>query len=108
MPGISVEDVVYTAVGLGVLGFQRVQVHRRELERSLAAGLEDARQALDERARTIEERLDDLDGRFDEVYEAAVEPHLPEPARAPARHAIALGREVRTQVLELVERHPAD
>ena len=31
-----VEDTLYTAVGLGVLGFQRIQVHRQELKRSLA------------------------------------------------------------------------
>jgi hypothetical protein len=42
MPAISVEDVsrrventVYTAVGLGILGFQHLQVQRRELMRAL-------------------------------------------------------------------------
>jgi hypothetical protein len=40
--GISVEDlgrhaenVVYTAVGLGILGFQHLAVQRRELQRRL-------------------------------------------------------------------------
>jgi predicted urease superfamily metal-dependent hydrolase len=44
MPAISVEDVsrrventVYTAVGLGILGFQHFQVQRRELMRALDA-----------------------------------------------------------------------
>lgn len=29
------KDATYTAVGLGVLGFQRAQVRRREIERAL-------------------------------------------------------------------------
>jgi hypothetical protein len=44
MPAISVEDVsrrventVYTAVGLGILGFQHLQVQRRQLMRALDA-----------------------------------------------------------------------
>jgi hypothetical protein len=32
-------DVVYTGVGLGILGFQRLQVRRRELEKALGVGL---------------------------------------------------------------------
>lgn len=42
MAGISVEDLtrhaenaVYTAVGLGILGFQHLAVQRRELQRTL-------------------------------------------------------------------------
>lgn len=31
----AVENTVYTAVGLGILGFQHLQVQRRELERSV-------------------------------------------------------------------------
>ena len=46
-----VEDTVYTAVGLGVLGFQRVQVQRQQLKRSLSSSYGDAcgaaRQAVD-------------------------------------------------------------
>lgn len=44
MAGISVDNVtdaventVFTAVGLGILGFQHLQVQRRELERTVAA-----------------------------------------------------------------------
>ena len=32
-----VENTLYTAVGLGILGFQHVQVQRRQLARSLDA-----------------------------------------------------------------------
>ncbi len=33
----AVENTVFTAVGLGILGFQHLQVQRRELERSVTA-----------------------------------------------------------------------
>jgi hypothetical protein len=98
-----VEDTLYTAVGLGVLGFQRIQVHRQELKRSVSASLDDAREVVDDGLKTLEERLADLDDRFDEVFES-VEPHLPEATRGPARQAVALAREARHHVFELVER----
>jgi hypothetical protein len=67
MPGISadavsrvVEETLYTVVGLGVLGFQHLQVQRRELRRSLASGLDDVRAAVDDRLKVVEERLSDL------------------------------------------------
>jgi hypothetical protein len=56
VPGITVDEVtkrventVYTAVGLGILGFQHLQVQRRELRRSLDAVL---RQVADAAGRT--------------------------------------------------------
>ncbi|HET6773009.1 MAG TPA: hypothetical protein VFH36_06850 [Acidimicrobiales bacterium] len=33
----AVENTVYTAVGLGILGYQHLQVQRRELQRYLSA-----------------------------------------------------------------------
>lgn len=100
-----VEDTVYTAVGLGVLGFQRVQVQRQQLKRSLSSSYGDAREAFDDRVKVAEERLSDLDDRFDEVFES-VEPRLPAPARDVARQAVSLAREARGQVFDLVDRHP--
>ena len=35
----SARDVIYVGVGFGVLGFQKLQVRRRELERTLATGV---------------------------------------------------------------------
>jgi hypothetical protein len=37
--GRRTRDVVYVGVGLGVLGFQRFQVRRRELESTLGVSL---------------------------------------------------------------------
>jgi len=39
-------DVVYTGVGLGILGFQRLQVQRRELEKALGVELPTTPDAL--------------------------------------------------------------
>lgn len=99
----TVENTFYTAVGLGVLGFQRLQVHRQDLKRSLSPLLDDARTVLDDGLKTVEERLSGLDDRFDEAYET-VEPHVPEPARDPIRQAVALARGARHQLFEMVER----
>lgn len=98
-----VEDTVYTAVGLGILGFQRAQVQRQQLKRSLSSSCGEVRAALDDRVKLVEERLSDLDDRFDAVFET-VEPRLPEPAREAARQAVTLAREARHQVFDLVER----
>jgi predicted urease superfamily metal-dependent hydrolase len=45
----TVEDTIYTAVGLGVLGFQHLQVQRQELKRSLSSTIQ-----------SVEERLSDV------------------------------------------------
>jgi hypothetical protein len=60
MSGISVDDVttaventVYTAVGLGILGFQHLQVQRRELSRHVSSTV---RQVADQVERTVASR----------------------------------------------------
>jgi 3-methyladenine DNA glycosylase/8-oxoguanine DNA glycosylase len=103
----AVENTFYTAVGLGVLGLQRIQVHRQELKRSLSPLLGEARVALDDGLKTVEERLIDLDDRFDEAFES-LEPLLPEAARGPARQAVAFARDARHQIFELVECQDGD
>jgi predicted urease superfamily metal-dependent hydrolase len=42
----TVEDTIYTAVGLGVLGFQHLQVQRHELKRSLSSTIESVEERL--------------------------------------------------------------
>lgn len=60
MAGFSVDDVtdaventVFTAVGLGILGFQHLQVQRRELERTVTATV---RQLAEQVERTVNAR----------------------------------------------------
>jgi uncharacterized protein HemX len=57
MQAISVDDVtrrventLYTAVGLGILGFQHLQVQRRQLARSLDAVVRQVTERPDGRA----------------------------------------------------------
>ena len=49
----AVENTVYTAVGLGILGFQHLQVQRRSLERTVAATV---RQLAEQVDRTVNAR----------------------------------------------------
>ena len=46
-------DVLYTGVGLSVLGFQRLQVRRRELEETLGPPLHQGVDALGRLARRL-------------------------------------------------------
>ena len=59
----AVKDAAYVSVGLGVIAFQRLQVRRNELTKTLRAGGA-ARSALDavgallgDRVKVVEERL---------------------------------------------------
>ncbi len=72
----AVKDALYTAVGFGVLGFQQLQLRRRELQKDLA------RLAAD------------LDGKIDPVLDDLVA-KLPEdlqPLAAQARSAAVSAR----------------
>ncbi len=99
----SVENTFYTAVGLG-----RPRLPAAPGPPPGAEAVAHARSSTTPAWRsttgckTVEERLSDLDDRFDEAYES-VEPHVPEPAREPARQAVALAREARHQFFEMVE-----
>jgi hypothetical protein len=60
-----VEDTVYTAVGLGVLGFQRVQVQRQQLKRSLSSSYGEAARQVATLAREARDHVFDLVERHD-------------------------------------------
>ena len=60
----AVKDAAYVSVGLGVIAFQRLQVRRNELEKTLTSQAGAARSALDavgsllgDQAKVVEERL---------------------------------------------------
>ncbi len=119
----NLRDTAYVAVGLGVLGFQRAQVARRELatnvagdrqrlEASVRAQVEDlssaletqlteVREQLGKAAATLEEVLEpvakDLEVRLDEVEE-----RLPEPVRAVVASARQAAETAATQVRSLL------
>lgn len=83
----TVRGAAEVAVGLGVMGFQRAQVRRREMERRLersapevAASVERVRQDVSRLARSVEPVLAPLVGQVEEGIDR-VEAHLPQPAR---------------------------
>lgn len=91
----TARDAAYTAVGLGVLGFQRAQVRRRELERQLqdpdgplSAQLSGARTELGRLARELDRCLGPVVAQLDEGL-GRVQSSLPEPAA----QALSLARQ---------------
>lgn len=51
------EDAAYVGVGLGVIAFQKAQVQRQELKKSLRGAVDDALGTVDENLKHFEERL---------------------------------------------------
>jgi hypothetical protein len=103
----TLQDAAYVAVGLGVIGFQKAQVRRRELARlvgdrtAVNAQLDEARDQLAGLIRTVDDRLlpvrQELEGRLEEL-----EGRLPDPARDLVHSARLLARDAETQVRKLV------
>jgi hypothetical protein len=61
----AVKDAAYVSVGLSVIAFQRLQVRRNELEKTLSGQADEAKGALGvvgalvgERLKLVEERID--------------------------------------------------
>lgn len=61
----AVKDAAYVSVGLSVIAFQRLQVRRNELAKSLGTSSEEARGALEvvtnlvgDRVKLVEERVE--------------------------------------------------
>jgi hypothetical protein len=100
-------DAAYVAVGLGVLGYQRVQVHRVELQNRLSQDLaldqhiEDVRQGVAKGVRQI----DDLTESAVRLFETTIQPieeRLPPSAAQLSVRAREQAREVRTQIRQRV------
>ncbi|MDP9070366.1 MAG: hypothetical protein M3N68_03590 [Actinomycetota bacterium] len=52
----SIKDAAYVAIGLGVMGWQRAQVRRRELAKELEERLGPALKDLEERLQPVAEQ----------------------------------------------------
>ena len=108
-------DAAYVLIGASVLGLQRLQVQRRELEKrmsdprseleqrlsSVRADFGDTVQATEARFQELVDRLEDVI----EVVEAAIAPleeRLPDQARDIAKQAHAQAREARSQLRTLI------
>jgi hypothetical protein len=53
----TLKDAVYVALGFGVLGFQKAQVRRRELVKTIDQTLQPVRQQIDGRLDEFEDKL---------------------------------------------------
>jgi hypothetical protein len=100
-------DAAYVAVGLGVLGYQRVQVHRVELQNRLTQDLsldqhiDDVRHGVAKSVRQI----DDLTESAVRLFETTLQPfedRLPPSVTQLSVKAREQAREVRSQIRQRV------
>jgi hypothetical protein len=96
----TARDAAYVAIGLGVMGFQRAQVRRRELIElakqqlpAMEAPITEARAELARRVTELDGRVTELAGKF-ETRIQPVEQKLPATAQA----LIGQAREAGTQL----------
>jgi ElaB/YqjD/DUF883 family membrane-anchored ribosome-binding protein len=101
-------DAAYVVVGLGVLGFQRAQVQRVELQSRLAktvpsfeGGIKDVRAQVTRQAKSIDDIVEGA-VKFIESTLQPIEAQLPAPARDAVKKAHEQAREIRSQIRELV------
>ncbi len=105
--GNLARDTAYVAVGLGVLGFQRAQVQRVELQKKLQEM--DVEINVDEIRAEVGRQVKLVDNLIEEAFrlvETSIEPleeQLPDPARQLAKLAHEQVRDVRSQLRSLVE-----
>ncbi len=103
-------DAAYTAVGFGVLGFQRAQVRRRQLARQLQvdARLEAARSQLWVLARELDERLEPFVADVLEPFLDDAEARLPPVPREVVSRSRQTARAARSELLRLLQAGDTD
>jgi hypothetical protein len=96
-------DAAYVTVGLGVLGYQRLQVHRTELQNRLAADdrLDAVRQGVAQGVRQIDD-LAESATQFVETTLQPLEERLPAQVTQLTTRAREQGREIRSQIRQRV------
>jgi len=96
-------DVAYVSVGLGVLGYQRLQVHRTELESRLNGDqrLDGVRQGVAKGVRQIDD-LAESATNFVETTLQPLEEKLPNSVTQLTAKAREQSREVRSQIRQRV------
>lgn len=106
--GRIAQEAAYVAIGLGVIGFQRAQVRRREIagavERAARDGLGSpswvSRNELARRVQDIDESLGQLIEAMDSRFEP-VEHRLPPTAQTVVRQAKDARDQLRTRIVRL-------
>ncbi len=104
----TARDAAYVVVGLGVLGFQRAQVRRQELQKRLVeprsqfeGRLVDVRGELTRRAKDVDEAVEQVIGRIEATL-VPIEERLPVAARDLVKQAHVQAREARQQLRKLL------
>ena len=102
------KDAFYVTVGLGVLGYQQLQVRRNELKQLLSERLDsrkgqmdDVTKAFEARISALDERIQTFETKLDNVVEQ-VKDRLPTPAGDVLAQAHDAARTARQQVRELL------
>jgi flagellar capping protein FliD len=102
------KDAFYVTVGLGVLGYQQLQVRRNELKQRLSERLDSRKGQMDDVAKAFEARISALDERI-QAYETKldnvveqVKDRLPTPAGDVLAQAHETARSARQQVRGLL------
>ncbi len=101
-------DAAYVGIGLGVIAFQQAQVRRQELTRAATVrlgrgSLDTLGEAVEDRVKLIEERLEEAEARVGALLDD-VTARLPEQAQDVVTTARKAARDARSQVRELVAR----
>jgi hypothetical protein len=96
----NAKDAAYVAVGLGVLGFQKAQVTRRELIEVARMQLPDLDAPIADARVEISKRVKDIDGRIEELISRIELSLQPAEERLPATAQALIGqaKEARTQL----------
>lgn len=87
----ALKDAAYVAIGFGVLTFQRAQVQRQELSKTV----DGARESLEDRLKLVEERLEAVQSDVDKLLDD-VETRLPDQARELLKVARGATRSLRS------------
>jgi len=67
----AAKDVTYVVIGAGVLGVQKIQVHRQELKSKLQSPTADLGERLGAVREELTGRVQGLDGKVDELMDRA-------------------------------------
>jgi hypothetical protein len=104
----TLQDAAYVSIGLGVIAFQRAQVRRQELRKSLEGGVEGAKGTagavpalVEDRVKLLEERLAAVEEQVETAVER-LESTLPGPLAEASRTARGTAKVVRDQVRDQV------
>ncbi|MCU1462342.1 MAG: hypothetical protein JWO37_2417 [Acidimicrobiales bacterium] len=105
----TLKDAAYVAVGLGVIGFQKAQVRRRELTKQVEDQLKTAESQLSTQRKRVEEQvavgaeqLEKLTKQFQQRIDPvldSIEEKLPEAARGLVKQARTAAHSAQDQLI---------